>query len=298
MNFLVTGGTGFIGSRLVQRLLTDGHNVAVLTRNRHKASQKFPGSVRTVESLEELRSIPDVIVNLAGITPGSRRWTAKFKQKLIESRVQTTNRLVEYIASSSIKPRVLISGSAVGYYGAHRDTALDESDAWGKEFQSLLCKSWEDAGIKAERFGGRVCLLRMGVVLGTGGGALKGLLPLFKLGLGAYLGDGRQWISWIHIQDLMEIILHLAAHETLVGAFNATAPNPETNRNLAMKLGAVLGRPVILRIPGWMVRVKMGEVAHLFLTGQRVLPTRLLESGYTFRYPELTSALSQIVKEK
>ena len=297
MNFLVTGGTGFIGSRLVHRLLTDAHVVAVLTRNRHKASQKFSGRVRTVESLEELRSVPDVIVNLAGTTPGSKRWTPKFRQKLIESRVQTTNRLVDYIASSTIKPRVLISGSAVGYYGAHRDTVLDESDDWGKEFQSLLCKSWEDAGAKAERFGSRVCLLRMGVVLGPGGGALQGLLPPFKLGLGAYLGEGKQWISWIHIQDLIEIILHLATHETLVGAFNATAPNPETNRNFAKKLGFVLGRPVILRIPGWVVSLKMGEVAHLFLTGQRVLPTRLVESGYTFRYPDLTKALSQIIRE-
>ena len=297
MNFLVTGGTGFIGNRLVHRLLSDEHVVAVLTRNRHKASEKFSGRVRTVESLEELRSIPDVIVNLAGITPGNRRWTSKFRQELIASRVQTTNRLVDFIAGSTIKPRLLINGSAVGYYGAHRDLAMDESDDWGKEFQSLLCKSWEDAGAKAERFGSRVCVLRMGVVLGPGGGALQGLLPPFKLGFGAYLGDGKQWISWIHIQDLIEIILHLAAHETLVGAFNATAPNPETNRNFAMKLGDVLGRPVILRIPGWVVRLKMGEVAHLFLTGQRVLPTRLLESGYTFRYPELSKALSQIVRE-
>ena len=298
MHFLVTGGTGFVGGALINHLLEDGHIVMVLTRNRQKAAKKFRGNIRAVQTLDEVKSVPEVIVNLAGQRLSSARWTNRFKQKLVASRVDTTNRVINYIAGTKTRPRVLISGSAVGYYGARGDVVVDETDAPGNEFQADLCKAWEEAALGAEVYGVRVCLLRMGVVLGPDGGTLNRLLIPFKLGGGGCLAAGRQWISWIHVQDLISIVYHLSLHDTLIGAFNATSPNPETNRNFASKLGAALGRPVLFRVPGWIVRVNMGEIARIFLTGQKVIPTKLLESGYEFKYPKLNQALLQILGDR
>ncbi|MFQ5994871.1 MAG: TIGR01777 family oxidoreductase [Acidiferrobacterales bacterium] len=297
MNILVTGGTGFIGSALCKRLLAKSHEVAVLTRNGSRAQKRLGASVTAVESLDGLdpSKVPNAIINLAGLSLGSGRWTEGLKRAFLSSRVGTTRRVVEYIAASKAVPEVLISGSAVGYYGARDATILDEDATPGNEYQTELCEAWEAEALKAEAFGTRVCLSRAGVVLGKGGGALSSLLPPFKRGLGGYVGTGRQWMSWIHIADLVAVYLHLIQHECLSGAFNATSPHPVTNREFAKALGATLRRPALMWAPAWVVRALVGEMAHLYLTGQRVYPKRLLESGFEYQYPKLVDALADIV---
>lgn len=297
MNVVVTGGTGFIGSTLCKRLLADDYVVTVLTRDRDRAQQRFKGQIRLIESLKELddESTPGIIVNLAGLSLGSGRWTKELKQTFISSRVGVTRQLVDYIAQVRSPPHLLISGSAVGYYGARGDEVLTEDSSTGQEYQADLCKAWETEALKATNYGVRVCLLRLGVVLGTGGGALSSLVPQFKLGLGGHVASGKQWMSWIHIDDLINIVLHLMANELLQGPFNVTTPNPETNRDFASKLGTALHRPAYMWAPGWAMRLLVGEMAHLYVTGQKVIPKRLLESGYKFRYPELSLALAEIL---
>ncbi len=297
MNVAVTGGTGFIGSVLCKRLLVDGYALTVLTRDRRRAQQQVKGQIRLIESLKELpdESAPDMIVNLAGLSLGSGRWTKELKQTFISSRVGVTRQLIDYIAHVRSPPCLLISGSAVGYYGARGDEVLTEDSSPGQEYQADLCKAWETEALKAMNYGVRVCLLRSGVVLGKGGGALSSLLPQFKLGLGGHVGSGNQWMSWIHIDDLIDTVLHLMANKSLQGPFNTTTPNPEMNRDFASKLGAVLHRPAFMWAPGWAMRLLVGEMTHLYVTGQKVIPKRLLESGYKFRYPELSLALAEIL---
>ena len=213
----------------------------------------------------------------------------------ISSRVGVTRQIIEYIANVRSKPRLLISGSAVGYYGARGDEVLTEDSSPGQEYQAELCKTWETEALKAANHGVRVCVLRLGVVLGKDGGALSSLLPQFRLGMGGHVGSGKQWMSWVHIDDVIEVVLHLMANKSLQGPFNTTAPNPETNRDFASKLGATLDRPAFMWAPECAMRLLVGELAHLYVTGQKVVPKRLLESGYNFHYPELSPALAEIL---
>lgn len=297
MNVLVTGGTGFVGTAVCQHLLADGSGVMVLTRESRRAAAHFDGRVTVLESLDEVPDAmtPEAIVNLAGRSLGSARWRKATMDDFVDSRVRTTRALLGYIEHARAKPKVLISGSAVGYYGARGDEELDENTAAGDEYQSDLCKAWEAEAERARGLGVRVCLLRMGVVLGSAGGALGSLLPSFRFGLGGYLGDGRQWMSWIHLDDLVGIIEWLLVSDALDGAFNCTAPYPVTNRAFARELASTLGRPALVRIPGWAVRLKVGGMAHLFLTGQKVLPKKISEAGYRFAHPDLPAALSNIL---
>ncbi len=297
MHVLVTGGTGFIGTALCRRLLAEGHEVSVLTRERAHAARHFAGQVRAIEAPEELKAgpAPQAIVNLAGLSLGSGRWNEARKREFVRSRAGVTRRVVDYLARAPVKPRVLVSGSAVGYYGARGEEALDEEAPPGNEFQADLCQAWETEALRAREHGVRVCLARMGVVLGRDGGALSGLLPLFRLGLGGWVGSGRQWMSWIHLDDVVGVFIHLIAREDLEGPFNATSPHAERNRDFAKKLGSTLHRPVLLRAPAWLVRLGVGEMARLYLTGQRVVPKRLLASGYRFRHPRLEQALAEIL---
>ena len=272
-----------------------GDGVTVLTRDRQRARQVLDSRVTCIESLDELHLPPEAIINLAGLSLGSGRWNAKRKQQFIDSRVGTTRQLIDYITAATPKPQVLISGSAVGYYGARGDEELSEESLPGDEYQSHLCQAWEAEALKAQPYGVRVCLSRSGVVLARRGGALSSLIPQFKLGLGGYVGTGRQWMSWIHIEDLLAIIRRLMTDTSLRGAFNSTAPNAERNRDFARKLAAALHRPAILWAPAWVLRLMVGEMAHLYVTGQRVLPKRLLAAGYRFRYPALEDALAQVL---
>lgn len=295
---LITGGTGFIGTALARQLLAAGVRVSVLSRNADRAARHFENRITALESMDQIdaANAPEVIVNLAGKNLGEQRWSADIKQQLIDSRVLTTQQVVDYIAHAEVKPVLLISGSAVGYYGARGDEALNEEAAPGNEFQSELCRRWEQTARQAEQYDVRVCISRTGVVMGRGGGALSGLEPMFRKGLGAVAGNGRQWISWVHMQDLIDMFLRFMVDDTLSGPFNNTAPNPVTNRQFAKTIGKVLQRPVLLSMPGWAMRLLYGEMAHLYVTGQKVIPNRHLQSGFEYHYPDIESALREAMQ--
>ena len=293
---LVTGATGFIGSALVAQLLARGDSVVALSRNATKARRKLGARVQIVESLAQIApsAVIDAVVNLAGEPLAGGPWSAARKQRFVDSRVQTTAQLIDLFERLASPPAVLVNGSAVGYYGERGDDTLDERDRPRDEFLSTLCQQWEAEARRAEMLGVRVCLLRTGLVLGAGGGLLAPLLLSSRLGLGAVFADGRQWQPWIHIDDEIGLILHLIDHPTLSGPFNATSPEPVTQRELMDILATVLKRPRWLRVPASLLKLS-GEMSVLFMVSQRVLPTFALESGYVFRYPALATALRQII---
>lgn len=290
---LITGGTGFIGSALVGRLLDGGSRVSVLTRNARRAREQFDGRVTAWEDLAAIGGdeAPDVVVNLAGKNLGDERWDDAVKRQLVASRVETTRQVVDYIARAERRPRLLVSGSAVGYYGARGDERLDEDSGPGDEFQSDLCRQWEAAALEAEQHGVRVCISRTGIVMGRGGGALAGLAPMFRMGVGAVAGSGDQWVSWVHMDDLLSMFEDFMADDALAGPFNNAAPNPVTNRDFSRAIGRALHRPVLLKAPGFAMRLAYGEMAHLYLTGQRALPVRHQQRDFGFRYTDIEDAV-------
>lgn len=293
MHILITGGTGFIGRALCRELLRTGCRVTVLSRRPGKA--RLPSEVRLVDRLDGLDGI-DGVVNLAGENLAEGRWSPARKQAFRESRMGSTRRLLDWLAGLSQRPAVLVSGSAIGYYGAAGDRVLDESAAAGSGFAAQLCQDWETEASKAEALGLRVCRLRIGVVLGRHGGALAKLLPAFRLGLGGRLGSGEQWMSWIRRSDLVRMILWLLRTETARGPYNGTAPEPLRNAEFTQLLAAALGRPALLPLPAPLLRGLFGEMSELLLDGQRVLPSRALAEGFEFRSPRLEPALHELLR--
>jgi uncharacterized protein (TIGR01777 family) len=236
----------------------------------------------------------DAVINLAGEPIVDAYWSAKRKQVLRDSRIAVTEKLVQRIAAATQKPAVLLSGSAVGFYGNRGDSALDESAGAGNDFAAGLCRDWEIAAQAAEQYGVRVCLLRTGLALSRSGGLLGRMFLPFKLGLGARLGDGRQWMSWIHIEDYVAAVLKMLGDEQMCGALNMTAPQPVTNAEFTRQLASELHRPVFFVAYGWLLRLAMGERVALLLEGQRVLPNKLLASGFVFRFGHLAPALRDL----
>lgn len=293
MHVLITGGSGFIGRALCHRLLQVGHTLSVVTRHPERTAKLLP-AVRVLSDIGEAFDV-EAVVNLAGEPLMEGRWNARRKQLIRESRLETTRRLVTWMATQVVRPRVLVSGSAVGYYGPRDNTPLDESATAGDDFASQLCRDWETAALEAEVLGVRVCRLRTGIVLGADGGALAKLLPPFKLGLGGPIGDGRQWLSWIHRADLVCLIEWLLGNDAAGGAYNGTAPEPVIQREFAQTLGRVLHRPARLFTPAFAMKLIFGEMSDLLLTGQRVLPTHATTEGFTFQYPELEGALENLL---
>lgn len=298
MRILITGGTGLIGRHLCKVLLREGHQLTVLSRHPETVAVKCGAAVQAMAALDEW--LPertfDAVINLAGEPIVDAHWSTKRKQVLWDSRVTLTGKLVQRIAAARQKPAVLLSGSAVGYYGDRGDTELDEAASAGNDFASGLCKAWEDEARAAEKHGVRVCLLRTGLVLSREGGLLGRMLPSFGLGLGARLGDGRQWMSWVHIEDYVAAVLRLLRGEQMHGPFNMTAPQPVTNAEFTRRLASALHRPSFLAIPGMGLRLAMGERAALLLEGQRVLPGRLLAAGHVFRFGDVGSALKDLLQ--
>lgn len=295
MHVLVTGGTGFIGKALCTELLKRHHQVSVLTRDVRQA-RELPFGCRVAATLERVEGNVDGIVNLAGENLAAHRWNAERRQLFIDSRVQTTRRLIEFIGRAKSRPQVLVSGSAIGWYGARGDDTLEESSRGGRvdEYQAQLCRAWEAEARLAEKLGLRVCLVRTGIVLAGDGGPLAKMLPAFRLGFGGRLGDGRQWMSWIHREDLVAMLVWLLENPTCQGAWNGTAPQPVTNAEFARQLGLALQRPARLPMPAWLLRLLVGGMAELLLTGQKVIPRRLIEAGFRFRHPQLSQALQNI----
>ncbi len=237
----------------------------------------------------------DAVINLAGAPIVDARWTVGRKRVLWQSRVTLTEELVRHIASAEHKPKVLLSGSAVGYYGNRSDTALNEAANAGEDFAAQLCKAWEDAAHAAEQVGVRVCLLRTGLVLSNDGGLLGRMLLPFRLGLGTRLGDGKQWMSWVHIEDYVEILLRLLRDTQANGPYNMTAPQPTTNAEFTATLAKVLHRPALFTAPAYLLKLAMGERACLLLEGQKVLPGKLSAAGYRFQFTNLAEALSNLL---
>jgi hypothetical protein len=297
MHILITGGTGLIGRQLCKALLAHGQQLTVLSRTPTTVAAKCGAAVKAISSLDEwLPSLHfDVVINLAGEPIADAHWSAKRKQLLWDSRIGITEKLVQRIASAERKPAVLLSGSAIGYYGNGGDTELNEAAGAGSDFAAKLCLAWETAALSAEQYGVRVCLLRTGLVLSKEGGLLGKLLLPFKLGMGARLGDGKQWMSWVHIDDYVTMVLALLNNPQLSGPFNLTAPQPVTNKDFTQKLAHALHRPALFFAPAFFLKLAMGERAALLIEGQRVLPKKLETTGNTFKYPKLEDALNQIL---
>ena len=299
MQILITGGTGFIGKALCRRLLQQGHRLTVFSRQTPDRVRRICGdAVTPLSSLDALstRAGFDAVVNLAGESIAGGRWTEARKQLLWDSRVGLTAELVDFIATAETKPGVMVSGSAVGYYGNRGDTPLDEDSDGVDDFSHRLCVVWEKEAARAAEHGVRVCILRTGLVVGRDGGFLQRLLPLFRLGLGGRIGSGRQWMSWIHLDDHIGVTEHLLDNAHLDGIFNATAPNPVTNREFTTCLARVLHRPAFLPVPAIALKLALGEMAELLLGGQRVLPTRLQHEPFRFRYERLEAALREAIE--
>lgn len=294
MHDLITGGSGFIGRALCRALLKGGHRVTVLTRSARRATTVLPETVRCVESLGGLDDV-DAVYNLAGEGLASGRWTAARKQAFRDSRIGGTAALVAWMRALARKPAVLVSASAIGYYGPHGDEVMTENTPPGDDFSARLCVDWEAAARAAERLGVRVCTPRIGVVLGADGGALAQMLPAFRLGGGGRMGSGRQWMSWIHRADLVALLRWLADTPQAGGAYNATAPKPVTNADFARALGRALHRPALLPMPATALRLMFGEMAELLLTGQKVLPERAHAAGFMFRHATLDAALADLL---
>ena len=297
MNILITGGTGLIGQQLCKTLLAEGHELTVLSRNPASVATKCGAGVHALAALGAW--LPDktfdAIINLAGEPIVDAPWTKRRKQVLWDSRVTLTQELVRHIAAAGKKPALLISGSAVGYYGNRGDTALDEAANTGEGFAARLCKAWEDAALCAEREGVRVCLLRTGLVLSRQGGLLRKMLLPFKLGLGTRLGDGKQWMSWVHIDDYVAMLLSLLHDAQASGPFNLTAPQPATNAQFTAALAKALHRPALFAAPAPLLKLAMGERASLLLEGQRVLPGKMTAAGYRFQFSSLDDALGNLL---
>ncbi|MFZ7112516.1 MAG: TIGR01777 family oxidoreductase [Desulfatiglandales bacterium] len=303
MKIFMTGGTGFVGRTLTRRLTQDGHDVTVLTRNPGSVHPP-PPNVRYLEgdparegAWQGRVSDHEVIINLAGTSIFSR-WTKSAKLEIRNSRVLTTRHLVEALSAREGKETLFLSTSAVGYYGFHDDEELDESCPPGRDFLASVARDWESEALRAERMGARVCLLRFGVILGRGGGALKKSLPIYKRYLGSPLGSGGQWFSWIHERDLVEIYLFLMKNEAAKGAVNCVAPNPVRNRDLTKELALALGKPAFMpAVPGIVIKTLLGEFGSMLLKGQKALPVFLLRSGFHFRFPTIREALRDLLHQ-
>lgn len=297
MHILITGGTGLIGRRLCKALLAEGHELTVLSRKPETVPLKCGAGVHAIRSLSEWQPSQtfDAVVNLAGEPIVDQRWSDKRKQLLWNSRIALTEELVHRISAAERKPSVLLSGSAIGYYGGRGDEVLDEASSAGADFPARLCVAWEAAARGAETLGVRVCLQRTGLVLSTEGGLLGRMLPPFRMGMGARVGDGRQWMSWIHIDDLISAMLRLLRDERMRGPYNATSPQPVTNAEFTRTLASVLHRPAPFVAPAALLKLSLGEAAGMLLEGQRVLPKRLLAAQHRFTHPELANALGDLL---
>lgn len=295
MKILITGASGFIGRELIKTLSNDGHELFLLT---HRSGLPERHTlVRTLNELSQKTSSLDAVINLAGAPIMGRPWTNARKQVLWDSRVSLTETLVETVAQLESPPRVFLSGSAIGIYGDQGDTPLDEKAHLQGGFGHALCVAWEQAALKAESFGARVILLRTGLVVGSGGGFLKPMEWPFRLGLGGPIGQGQQWMSWIHRDDHIRLMCALLENPNARGPINLTAPHPVTNTEFTATLARVVRRPAFFRIPAKLLQWTLGEMAGLLLESTRVIPDAALKQGFTFEYPELEAALRESLGE-
>ncbi|MBD1926167.1 TIGR01777 family protein [Trichocoleus sp. FACHB-90] len=299
MKVAIAGGTGFVGSRLVERLLAEGHQVLILTRN--PASVKPAPNVEVVaynlkESGAWQQSISgcDAVVNLAGEPIAEKRWTPEHKQEIINSRKIGTQKIVEAISKANPKPSVLVSASAIGYYGTSETATFEEGSPSGNDFLAQVCQEWEAEAQKVKDTGTRLVIVRIGIVLAMGG-AIGKMIPPFKMFAGGPIGTGKQWFSWIHRDDLVDLILFALKQKEVEGVLNATAPNPVRMNEVSQTLGEVLNRPSWLPVPAFALEVLLGDGAQVVLEGQQVLPKRTITQGFDYQYPTLKQALEEFL---
>jgi uncharacterized protein (TIGR01777 family) len=306
MKVAVTGGTGFVGSRLVERLGQAGHAVVLLTRSPDRASRIFPASqfptltvvaYTPTQAGEWQRAIAgcDGVVNLAGEPIAESRWTLEHKRQILESRQITTRLLVDAIAQADPKPAVLVSASAIGYYGTSETATFDETSAPGDDFLAEVCQTWEAEAMRVKDSGTRLVILRTGIVLGLEGGAIAKMITPFRLFAGGPLGTGKQWVSWIHREDLVSLILNALTQPSYEGVLNATAPNPVRMGELCQVLGRVLNRPSWLPVPDIALELLLGDGAQVVLQGQQVLPQRTMALNFQYQFAEIQPALQDIL---
>ncbi len=300
MRIVITGATGFVGQRLVERLKNRGHALRAWVRSPASAARTLGADVTLIDAsggraaMQAAIDDADAIVNLAGEPVIGRRWSAAQKQALRASRIGVTDLIVDAIAAAP-RPRVLVSTSAVGYYGDTGAREVDEDSPPGTDFLAALSVEWEAAALRAEQHQTRVCLVRIGLVLGRDGGVLGSLLPPFRLGLGGPIGDGKQYFPWVHIDDLIAMQLAALEREDLHGPLLAVAPGIVTNREFGAALGRALHRPAVLRVPAFALRLALGESASALLNGQRAVPRRTQALGFGFQFPELGPALADLL---
>ena len=293
MQIFITGGTGLIGQRLITRLAPE-HHITVLSRSESKARATLPAAVSVTENLDAITNFDDfdVIINLAGEPIADKRWTSQQKHQICQSRWQLTTALVTKINASATPPHTFISGSAIGYYGRQGDKPVTENNTKPHpEFTHEVCQRWEQIAETVKQHC-RVCLLRTGVVLAAEGGALEKMRLPFKLGLGGPIGSGEQYMSWIHLDDMVAGICFLMTHSRCSGPFNLTAPQPVTNKAFVSAFANALNRPAFMPLPGFALKVIMGEAADMLLTGQRVIPQKLLDAGFEFKFDSVDQAFA------
>jgi len=302
---IITGATGSIGKKLCPRLIENGNEVIIFTRNSEKAQKVLPGVKKFIDWnyyqpdrwKNELNGI-DAVIHLAGANLGAKRWNKKYKRLAYDSRVISTRNLVEAIRNVDKKPKTFICASAVGYYGDRKDEELYESSIPAENYLANLCRDWEAEAAKIEEFGVRRVSVRTGLVLDNGEGILKQMVPAFKIFLGGYLGNGKQWFPWIHIDDVVNIYLYSYANATLNGAVNASSPSIVRNKEFSITLGKILRRPVLFPVPKIAVKVLKGEIGNYATDSQNVIPSKLLKSGYNFKFTNLEEALRDLLKNK
>jgi hypothetical protein len=296
MRVAITGAGGFIGRALVPELLKDGHSIIALSRDPAAIRERFGPSVEVRQWSPNANSVfpsCDAVIHLAGESVAGR-WMQKKKRSIYDSRIQGTRALISSMERMEDRPKILLCASAVGYYGHRGDEWLAEDAPPGTDFLAQVCRDWEAEAQEAVEWGARIVRLRLGIVLGRGGGALAPMKIPFQLGLGAKLGDGRQWMSWIHLSDTVGLFRYVMETPTISGPVNAVSPEPVRNAEFTQTLAKALHRPAFFTLPGWAVKLAVGEMAESLLNGQRVMPDVALKSGYSFRYPTLESALDEI----
>ncbi|HKL53936.1 MAG TPA: TIGR01777 family oxidoreductase [Wenzhouxiangellaceae bacterium] len=299
MRILITGATGFIGQPLCRELADKDHELLAVSRSPDEARDKLPEGTDIQANISDfIDAAPEAVINLAGEPIAEGRWTDEKKRRIVESRVDITRAIVELCGKAENPPNVLVSASAMGYYGDQGDREVTEDTPPNHEFVHEICDRWESEARKAEACGARVAIARIGLVLDQGGGMLARTLTPFKLGLGGRLGDGTQYMPWIHREDMVRVLIFLLERDELSGPFNASAPNPVTNAEFTQALANALHRPAVLPAPAIALKLAFGEMSRLLLTGAKMLPKRLEEAGFEFRYAELKEALAEILDSK
>jgi uncharacterized protein len=302
----ITGATGLVGTRLVAKLTANQHQILIFTRNSTKARKIFPAS--NFPNVEIVQYAPqesgawqdkisgcDAVINLAG-EPISERWTPQHKKAILESRQIGTRKIVEAIAKAEVKPQVMISGSAIGYYGTSETATFDETSSPGNDFLAEVCQKWEAEASAVKEYGVRLVIVRIGIVLANGGGALGKMLTPFQVGAGGPIGSGLQWFSWIHRDDLVNIMIEALKRKEMTGVYNATAPNPVRMKEFCQILGDVLNRPSWLPVPEFVLELLLGDGAIVVLEGQQVLPKNTQSMNINYQYPEVKLAIQEIIK--